>query len=157
MPRARRARALGVWGIVGGAGAAVGVLLGGVLVELVDRRAIFFINLPVGVILAAGATRIRPPTPNGRNGSALTARRAAGYGQPGGLVYAISQAENSGWTSTQTLGIGAAATAALGLFAVFELRTTQPLLDRAIGGGFVMMLSPSAVLFGAFLLSSLYL
>src|SRR5436853_789650 len=43
-----RAKALGVWGAVGGAGAAIGVLLGGVLVELVDWRAIFFINLPVG-------------------------------------------------------------------------------------------------------------
>src|SRR5918998_377863 len=52
---AERAKALGVWGAVGGAGAAIGVLLGGVITELVDWRAIFFVNLPVGVLLAAGA------------------------------------------------------------------------------------------------------
>ena len=63
----------------------------------------------------------------------------------------------------QTLGIGAAAIAGLAAFAALELRTRQPLLrvqrltDRAIGGGFVMMLAASAVLFGSFLLASLYL
>ena len=55
-----RAKALGVWGAVGGAGAAIGVLLGGALTELVDWRAIFFINLPVGLALAAGATHLLP-------------------------------------------------------------------------------------------------
>src|SRR5436190_10908469 len=55
-----RTRALGVWGAVGGAGAAIGMLLGGTLTELVDWRAIFFINLPVGLVLAAGAVRIVP-------------------------------------------------------------------------------------------------
>jgi MFS family permease len=53
-----RATALGVWGAVGGAGAAIGVLLGGVLTELVDWRAIFFIHLPVGLLVAAGAAHL---------------------------------------------------------------------------------------------------
>jgi hypothetical protein len=63
----------------------------------------------------------------------------------------------------QTLGIGVAAIVGLAVFAALELHTEQPLLrvqrlaDRAIGGGFVMMLAASAVLFGSFLLSSLYL
>src|SRR5215207_792953 len=55
-----RAKALGVWGAVGGAGAAIGVLLGGALTELVDWRAIFFINLPIGVALAAAAMHVIP-------------------------------------------------------------------------------------------------
>src|SRR5918995_1551989 len=55
-----RAKALGVWGAVGGAGAAIGVLLGGTLTELVDWRAIFFINLPVGLLLGATALTLLP-------------------------------------------------------------------------------------------------
>jgi EmrB/QacA subfamily drug resistance transporter len=159
-----RAKALGVWGAVGGAGAAIGVLLGGVLTELVDWRAIFFINLPVGLLLAAGATHLLPADPARPGWRGLDLRGAllatAGLGA---LVYALSQAQTSGWTSTQTLGIGAAALAGLAAFAALELRTAQPLLrvqrlaDRAVGGGFVMMLAGSAVLFGSFLLSSLYL
>ena len=54
-----RAKALGVWGAVGGAGAAIGVLLGGTLTELVDWRAIFLINLPVGIGVAAGSHEAR--------------------------------------------------------------------------------------------------
>jgi hypothetical protein len=81
----------------------------------------------------------------------------------GALVYALSQARTTGWTSTRTLGVGAAAIAILAAFVALELRTARPLLrvqrlaDRAVGGGSVMMLAASAVLFGSFLLSSLYL
>ena len=159
-----RAKALGVWGAVGGAGAAVGVLLGGALTELVDWRAIFFINLPVGLALAAVATRILPidTTPPRWRGLDLRGALLA-TASLGGLVYALSQAEGAGWTSTETLGIGAAAIVGLAIFAALELRTRQPLLrvqrlaDRAIGGGFLMMLTASAVMFGSFVLSSLYL
>src|SRR5918994_316903 len=53
-----RTRALGAWGAVGGAGAAIGVLLGGTLTELVDWRAIFLINVPIGVVLAAASAHV---------------------------------------------------------------------------------------------------
>src|SRR3954447_388780 len=159
-----RAKALAVWGAVGGAGAAIGVLLGGVLVELVDWRAIFFINLPVGLVLAAGATHLLPADTSRPQWRGLDLRGAVlATASLGALVYALSRAETSGWSSTQTLGIGAAALASLAAFAALELRTARPLLrvqrlaDRAVGGGFVMMLAASAVLFGSFLLSSLYL
>src|SRR4051794_21420552 len=159
-----RAKALGVWGAVGGAGAAIGVLLGGVLTELVDWRAIFFINLPVGLLLAGGATHLLPADTARPQWRGLDVRGALlATASLGALVYALSGAQTSGWTSTQTLGIGAAALAGLAAFAALELRTARPLLrvqrlgDRAVGGGFVMMLAASAVLFGSFLLSSLYL
>jgi EmrB/QacA subfamily drug resistance transporter len=159
-----RTRALGVWGAVGGAGAAIGVLLGGTLTELVDWRAIFFINLPVGLVLAAGALRIVPADAGPPRWRGLDLRGAAlATVSFGALVYAISQASSAGWTSPQTLGIGAAGLAGLTVFAALELRTAQPLLrvqrlaDRAVGGGIVMMLAASAVLFGSFLLTSLYM
>jgi EmrB/QacA subfamily drug resistance transporter len=161
---AERARALAVWGAVGGAGAAIGVLLGGALTELVSWRAIFFINLPVGALVAAGALHIVPAERDRAQWSGLDLRGAvlatAGIA---GLVYALSQAETAGWTSVQTLGAGSAALLVLSLFAALELRTATPLLrvqrlaDRAVGGGFLMMLTASAVMFGSFLLSSLYL
>jgi hypothetical protein len=81
----------------------------------------------------------------------------------GALVYALSQAQTFGWASTKTVGIGAAGLAGLAAFAALELRARRPLLrvqrlaDRAVGGGFLMMLAASAVLFGSFLLSSLCL
>src|SRR5918995_5215129 len=55
-----RAKALGVWGAVGGAGAAIGLLLGGTLTELADWRAIFLINLPIGLVLGATALTLLP-------------------------------------------------------------------------------------------------
>jgi EmrB/QacA subfamily drug resistance transporter len=159
-----RAKALGVWGAVGGAGAAIGVLLGGALTELVDWRAIFFVNLPVGLVLAASAFHVLPADMTRPHWRGLDLRGALlATASLGALVYALSQAQSSGWTSTRTLGIGVAALAGLAAFAALELRTAEPLLrvqrltGRAVGGGFVMMLSASAVLFGSFLLASLYL
>jgi MFS family permease len=159
-----RARALGAWGAVGGAGAAVGVLLGGVLTELADWRAIFYINVPVALVLAFVARDAipvdsHPPRWRGldvRGALVVTASLAA-------VVYAVSEAATAGWGSVQTLAFGLAGLAGLAGFAAMEARAARPLLrvqrlaDRAIGGGFALMLVGSGVLFGTFLLSSLYL
>ena len=161
---AERARALGVWGAIGGAGAAIGVLLGGVLTELVDWRAIFFINAPIGIAVGVLAFRVIPAQPARPQWRALDVRGAVlATVSVAALVYAFSQAQSAGWISVQTLGIGSLGLAGVAAFAAFEARASLPLLrvqrlaDRAIGGGFAMMLTGSALLFGSFLLTSLYL
>ncbi|TML06369.1 MAG: MFS transporter [Actinobacteria bacterium] len=160
----QRTKALGVWGAVGGAGAAIGVLLGGMLTELIDWRAIFFINLPVsaGVLIAARraiAPDREPPRWSGldlRGALLATASLAA-------VVYALSQSGDAGWTSAQTLVLGLGGLTGLALFGALETRTRTPLLnvsrlrERGVGGGFLMMLTASSVLFGTFLLTSMYL
>jgi EmrB/QacA subfamily drug resistance transporter len=159
-----RTRALGAWGAIGGAGAAVGVLLGGSLTELVDWRAIFFINLPVGAVLGAATMRIIPRDPSRPRWQGLDVRGAGvATVSLASLIFAISQASSAGWISLQTLGAGGAGLAGLVAFAALELHTAKPLLtiqrlgDRAVGGGMLMMLAAASVLFGGFLLTSLYM
>jgi EmrB/QacA subfamily drug resistance transporter len=159
-----RTRALGVWGAVGGAGAAIGVLLGGVLTELIDWRAIFLINLPVGIAVAAMTRHVVPADVERPRWRGLDLRGAVlATGGLAAVVFAISRAADAGWTSGQTLGISAAGVVILLVFGALELRTENPLLkverlgERAVGGGMLMMLAVSAVLFGSFLLSSIYM
>lgn len=161
---AARASALAAWGAVSGAGAAVGVLFGGVLTQYIDWRAIFFINLPVGLAVAVGGRRLVPSDETGPRWRGLDLPGAVlASASLGALVYAASQADSSGWTSTQTLGLGLAGVIGLAGFVAVETRVSRPLLripslaDRAVAGGFLMMLSASALLFGSFLLISMYL
>lgn len=159
-----RAHALAAWGAVGGAGAAIGVLMGGVLTELLGWQAIFLINLPVGLTVAVAARRLIPADATTPRWDGLDLRGAAlATTGLGAIVFALSQGPDVGWTSAQTLLVGGIGVAALAAFVLVELRTADPLLrierlrDRGVGGGFTMMLAASAALFGTFLLISLYL
>lgn len=118
------------------------------------------INLPIGLLVAAGAVRSLPPDTARANWGRLDVRGAlVATASVAALVFAFSQAQSAGWTSTQTLGFAAAGLAGLVAFVASERRVALPLLrvqrlaDRAIGGGFVMMLAATAVLFGSFLLA----
>jgi EmrB/QacA subfamily drug resistance transporter len=159
-----RARALGVWGAVGGAGAAVGVLLGGALTSAIGWEAIFLINVPVGAaVVVAGRHLIPADTAAPRWSGVDLAGALVATASLATLVYALSQASSAGWGSLQTLGLAGIGLAGLAAFAIVELHAQNPLLqverlrDRGVGGGFVMMLAVSAVLFGSFLLVSLYM
>ena len=160
----QRAKALAAWGAVGGAGAAIGVLVGGVLTEFTDWRAIFYVNLPVAAALAIAALKIIPADTQKPRWKGLDLRGAVlATTSLGSIVFAITQAEGAGWTSAQTHLFGLGGLAGLAAFAALERRTDTPLLrierlaDRAVGGGLFLMLAAAGSIFGLFLLSSLYL
>lgn len=160
----QRAKALAAWGAVGGAGAAIGVLVGGVLTELADWRMIFYVNLPVAAALALAALETIPADTRKPRWQGLDLRGALlATSSLAAIVFAITQAEGAGWTSVQTHLFGIGGLAGLALFAAFERRTRSPLVrierlaDRAVGGGLFLMLAAAGSIFGLFLLSSLYL
>jgi EmrB/QacA subfamily drug resistance transporter len=161
---APRTKALAAWGAVGGAGAAIGVLVGGVLTELADWRTIFYVNLPVAALLLLAALKTIPADTEKPRWRGLDLPGAAlATGSLAAIVYGIAQADAAGWTSLQTHLFGLAGLAGLAAFVVYELHIDTPLLrvdriaDRAVGGGLVLMLAAAGSLFGLFLLSSLYL
>jgi EmrB/QacA subfamily drug resistance transporter len=160
----QRAKALAAWGAVGGAGAAIGVLVGGLLTELADWRMIFYVNLPVAAGLAIAAVKVVPADTQKPRRRGLDLRGAVlATTSLGAIVFAISQGQTAGWISFQTLLVGLGGFGGLAAFALFERRTDAPLLrverlaDRAVGGGLSLMLAAAGSLFGLFLLSSLYL
>ena len=121
-----RARALGAWGAVGGAGAAVGVLLGGALTSLIGWQAIFLINVPVGLALAVAAMRIVPADAGRPQWRGLDVRGAVlATGGLGAIVFALSQA-TSCWLDARCRPSGSAGPAS----SVWSLspwsRCTQP-------------------------------
>src|SRR5213080_4106872 len=159
-----RAKALAAWGAIGGAGAAIGVVVGGVLTEFADWRMIFYVNLPVAAVLLVASLKVVPADtqkPRWRGldlpGAALATTSLAA------IVYGITQADSAGWTSIQTHICGIGGLAGLAAFAIYELHIDNPLLrveriaDRAVGGGLVLMLAVAGTIFGLFLLCSLYL
>jgi EmrB/QacA subfamily drug resistance transporter len=159
-----KAKALAAWGAVGGAGAAIGVLAGGLLTEFADWRMIFFVNLPVAVALAITAVRVIPSDTEKPRWRGLDLRGAVvATTSLGAIVYAITQGASAGWTSTQTVGFALAGLAGLAAFGVVETRTEKPLLrvgrlaDRAVGGGLFLMLAAAGSIFGLFYLCSVYL
>jgi EmrB/QacA subfamily drug resistance transporter len=124
--------ALGVWGAVGGFGAAAGVLLGGVFTESLSWEWIFFVNAPVSV----AATALTPFLL--RESRSASAKRFDVLGAvlvTAGLataVFAITQANTYGWSSATTFGLFAVAAAVLAAFVAVELRSSDPLMSFSI-------------------------
>jgi EmrB/QacA subfamily drug resistance transporter len=160
----QRTKALAAWGAVGGAGAAIGVLVGGVLTELADWRMIFYVNLPVAAALAIAAVKVVPADSAKPRWRGLDVRGAAvATSSLAAVVYAITQAQSVGWTSWSTHLFGLGGVAGLVAFVALEHHTEAPLVrvrvlaDRTVGGGLFLMLAAAGSLFGLFLLCSLYL
>jgi EmrB/QacA subfamily drug resistance transporter len=161
---AERNRALGVWGAVAGSGGAAGVLLGGMLTQWAGWEWVLWVNVPIGIVAAAITPRL---VDESRSGSAT--RRFDVLGAVSvtaglsALVYALVDANNAGWESTQTLGLLAVAVALLVAFVAIELRSAQPLVpfgifsSRTLTGANVSGLLIGASLFSMFFFISLYM
>jgi EmrB/QacA subfamily drug resistance transporter len=159
-----RNRALGVWAAIAGAGAAVGVLAGGLLVEYASWRWVFFINLPVGIAVAAAVPAVVA--------AARPASSARRVDLPGALVgtlasaaviYGLVTAGSEGWGATITLFWLAIGLVLAGVFAGLERATSEPLVPlgllarRPTVAGQLVMLASSGLLLATYFLASLYL
>ena len=160
---AERNKALGIWGALGGSGAAAGVLFGGILVKYLGWQWIFYVNVPVGVLVFALTL---PFVPESR--AELGHRRFDAWGAitvTSGLallVYAISKAPDVGWGSARTILLLIASVAILAVFVTIELRSRAPLMPfgifriRSVLGANVVGFLLGAVIFANFLVLTLY-
>ncbi|EPD67433.1 MFS transporter [Streptomyces sp. HGB0020] len=125
----RRSVALGVWGAVSGAAAAVGPVVGGLLTDGPGWRWIFYVNLPVSVAAVWLTLRVVPESHGARERRVDWAGTATFAAFAGALTYGAVRAGQHGWGDTGTLLTFAAALAALACFLVAERRSADPLLD----------------------------
>ncbi|MEU2035381.1 MFS transporter [Nocardia amamiensis] len=160
---AERNKALGVWGALGGTGAAIGVLVGGLLTAGPGWSWIFFVNVPVGVVLLAAIVELVPAgTAEHERGidvlGAILATAATGSG-----IYGLINAGDDGWVDPLTLLPLAAAAVLYVAFVVYERKVSAPLLDprlltrRPVAAGAVLMLVATGLLITGFFLGSFYL
>jgi EmrB/QacA subfamily drug resistance transporter len=158
-----RNAALGVWGAVGAFGAVAGVLLGGVLTDWLSWEWIFYINVPVGLAALALTPLL------------LTESRDAhvkSFDVPGAvlvtsglitLVYGITQANDYGWGSVETIGLFVGAGVLLASFVGWELRAKEPLMPftifriRTVAAANIAGLILGTVTFSMFLMLTLYM
>jgi EmrB/QacA subfamily drug resistance transporter len=158
-----RARAVGIWGAVGGLAFALGPLLGGALTQAVGWRSIFWINLPPGILAVVLAALFVPES---------KAPRARAFDPVGqllvfvgltALTYAVIDGTHDGWSSRLILGLFLASGASLAGFLLYEPRRSHPLVDlrffRSVpfSSAFVLGLCSFASFAGFLFLNALYL
>jgi EmrB/QacA subfamily drug resistance transporter len=161
--RAERARAIGIWGGVIGLSMALGPLAGGLLVETVGWRGIFWVNIPVGIAALVLTALFVPES------KAPHARRLDPVGQLlvivllAGLVYALIEGPGSGWTSGKIIVCFALSAGALLALVGYERRREEPLIDvrffrsAPFSGAVAIAICAFAALGGFLLVNTLYL
>ncbi|TDD58133.1 MFS transporter [Kribbella antibiotica] len=159
-----RNKALGIWSAMGGAGSAIGVLLGGVLTAGPGWPWVFYVNVPIGLIVFALLLRMlpadRPGTQQGRLDVPGALLVTAGTGA---AIYALVNAGDRGWLSAATLGTLGGAIVLYGVFAAVQRSVRSPLMDlriltrRTVAAGAFMILVATALMIAMFFLGSFYL
>jgi EmrB/QacA subfamily drug resistance transporter len=160
---AERAKALGVWAAIAVGGGAVGLVLGGLLVETLSWPWIFFVNVPVGIAAFLVSLRYVPESKDEHvhksfdlaGAVSVTAGLIA-------LVYGIVRSAESGWGSGEVLGFLALAAVLLVAFVLTERRSPEPLVRlsifavKTVRAGNVAMFVVAAGLFAMFFFNTLY-
>ncbi len=159
-----RVKAMGYFGFVMAGGGSVGLLLGGVLTDLLDWRSIFLINLPIGAVVAWLSFRLLPDAKSESGERHLDVAGAVAI--TGSLllaVYAVINGEEAGWLSAQTLGLIGGAVALLLAFLLIESKVKAPLVPlglfrlRNIVVSNIIGVLWAAAMFAWFFLSALYM
>jgi EmrB/QacA subfamily drug resistance transporter len=161
---AERNKALGVWGAVAGSGGAAGVLLGGILTDGLGWEWVLWVNVPVSLIALSLSPSLIAESRDEQESrvfdvaGAVTITSALSI-----LVYALVDANDAGWGSTQTIGLIALSAVLHAVFVAIELRTPKPLVPfsifrlRTLTGANVVGLLIGASLFSMFFFISLYM
>jgi MFS family permease len=158
-----RPRAFGIFGAIAGAGGSLGLLLGGVLTQLLSWRWCLYVNLVIAVPTAIAAWRVLSPPVAGARPKLDVAGVVLASGGLFALVYGFSSAETSSWTSTATLVALAASPVLLLAFVLNERRSSHPLLplhivvDRLRGSMYLSIALAFSGSFGVFLFLTYYL
>jgi len=160
---AERAKALGVWAAIAVGGGAVGLVLGGILVETLSWPWIFFVNVPVGIVAFVVSLRLVPESKDEHAHKSFDLAGAASV--TGGLialVYGIVRSSASGWGSAEVLGFLALATVLLVAFVLIERRSAEPLVRlsifsvKTVRGANAAMFVVAAGMFAMFFFNTLY-
>jgi EmrB/QacA subfamily drug resistance transporter len=160
---ADRAKAMGVFGFVMSGGGTIGVLLGGVLTDLLTWHWIFLVNLPIGVLVYALSLRLLPDIAGSRHGKVDVAGAVTVTAALMLAVYAIVKGNEVGWLTVRTLGLLGASALLLGLFLWREAHVESPLMPlrifklRNVSTANVVGILWSASMFAWFFLAALYL
>jgi EmrB/QacA subfamily drug resistance transporter len=160
-----RNKALGIWGAMGGSGAAVGVLMGGVLTKWLGWEWIFFVNIPVGITVLL---LVRSVVRESRSEQAVRQYDVLGAVLITSalvlLVYALTRANVNGWGSAETLGVLAVSAVLQIAFVVVELHSKAPLVPlgifarlRTLTGANVVAFLLGGLTFAMFFMLSLYM
>jgi EmrB/QacA subfamily drug resistance transporter len=161
---AERAKAMGVFGFVAAAGGSIGVLLGGILTDVLNWHWIFLVNVPIGAVVVVLARLVLPGThvaPAERRldvAGAVTVTASLML-----AIYAIVNGNDVGWTSARTLALLAAVGALLVSFLAIEAKASAPLMPlslfrlRNVSTANVVGVLWAAAMFAWFFLSALYL
>ncbi len=155
--------ALGAWGAVGGVGAAAGVLLGGVLVDLLSWPWIFYVNVPVGIISLIAAPILLSESRDERESSFDVLGAILVTSGLSILVLGITKGHDWGWSSGRTIGVFVTAALLLIAFVGQESRAAHPLMPftifrlQTLTAANIVMFIMGTALFSMFLMLTLYM